>query len=235
MFGRLLALYLRFVRRTTRFVYEPAGSDMLAAHSPLIITSWHGQHLLISLMQARKQPLAVLVSRSDDAETTAIAARGLGLKVIRGSGGRNRRKAAKKGGAQGVLRMLGELSEGISVGQTADVPRGKARRCGLGVVTLAKLSGRPVLPAAAVTARGVTLDNWDRTRIPFPFGRGGAVTGEPIYVPADADDELLEIKRQEVEASLNAVQDRAEFLARRGRESVRESASDRRVLEKDGA
>ena len=57
------------------------------------------------------------------------------------------------------------------------------------------------------------LDNWDRTTVNLPFGRGGRVAGSPIHVPADADDATLELARRAVEEALNAATARAYELA----------------------
>jgi hypothetical protein len=47
------------------------------------------------------------------------------------------------------------------------------------------------------------LNNWDRTTINLPFGRGRLVGGETIVVPPDADAETMEKLRAQLEATLN--------------------------------
>ena len=66
---------------------------------------------------------------------------------------------------------------------TADVPK-IARVCGEGIVTLARLSGRPIVPVAVVTSRRIDFESWDRASLGLPFGRGAMVLGEPIRVAA---------------------------------------------------
>jgi lysophospholipid acyltransferase (LPLAT)-like uncharacterized protein len=95
---------------------------------------------------------------------------------------------------------------------TADVPK-VSRVAGFGIVKLAQMSGRPIYPVAIATRRRFVLDNWDRTTINLPFGRGGGVAGAPIHVPLDADSDTLELARRAVEDSLNAVTARAYELA----------------------
>jgi lysophospholipid acyltransferase (LPLAT)-like uncharacterized protein len=53
------------------------------------------------------------------------------------------------------------------------------------------------------------LDNWDRTTINLPFGRGAGVAAEPILVPRDADEAALEASRRLLEERLNAATRRA--------------------------
>ena len=216
--GHLIGAYLIFVRKTTRFTFEPADIYVqLEGHLPIIVTSWHGQHFLVALMRRPGHDFAVLVSLSPDGEINAAAARAMGLKIVRGSTARRRERTIEKGGVRGMLEMITALKEGLSVAQTADISRAQSRRSGLGIVTLAKLSGRPIVPVASVTRWHIAMKSWDKASVPLPFGRGGCVVAAPIYVPADAGEEALESARKRVEDVLNAAQDRAEALAAEAR------------------
>ncbi len=212
--GFLLAAYLKFVCATTRFRTSPADHyQPVYDHMPFILASWHGLHLMVPLARRRDHSVTVLVSRSADGEINAAAARSMGLSIIRGSGGRSRKKASRKGGAAGFLRMKSTLEKGGTVAQTADVPRSTPRRCGLGIVTLALHSGRPVVPVAVATERFIELKNRERTRIPLPFGRGGVAVGRPVYVRANENDPDLQNARRDVEAEMNRAQTAADELA----------------------
>ena len=48
------------------------------------------------------------------------------------------------------------------------------------------------MPFAMATSRFIRLNNWDRTTINLPFGRGAVVGIEAIVVPPDADAETME-------------------------------------------
>ena len=110
--GFLLAAYLRLVQRTTRFRYEPADLDAaIAGQTPLIVAMWHGQHLMISFAWPRSiVRMAALISRSVDGGAQASALRRLGVKPVRGSGGRQKRKSGK-GGAPALRGLVRELDE----------------------------------------------------------------------------------------------------------------------------
>jgi lysophospholipid acyltransferase (LPLAT)-like uncharacterized protein len=84
------------------------------------------------------------------------------------------------------------------------VPK-KSRVAGLGIIMLARETGRPIVPFAMATSRYIRLRNWDRTTINLPFGRGALVGGDIITVPADADSELMETLRLRLETILNDV------------------------------
>ena len=207
---------LRFVHATQRPV--EGSSDfyrILHQEHPAIVGLWHGQHLLAPFFRPRDLPYAALLSRSADAEINAHVVEAFGIATVRGSGGRGiDKRTKKKGGVRALVAMRRLLSDGSGICMIADVPKGTPREAGLGIVTLAKISGRPIVPSAAVTSRHrVVANSWDKTRIPLPFGRIAVVMGEPIHVAADADDAMLETKRREVTAAIEAANRAAERLA----------------------
>ena len=104
--------------------------------------------------------------------------------------------------------MVRALEQGYNVALTADVPK-RSRIAGLGIIMLARESGRPIMPLAMVTSRFLRLKNWDRTTINLPFGRGALVGGELIMVPPDAGAETMEELRARLEATLNDATARA--------------------------
>lgn len=209
--GLLVAGYLKLVRRTNRFVMEPADAyDRIGPQMPVIAAMWHGQHFMIHFARRPQDRAASLVSRSADGEFNAIALRHLGVRAIRGSGARGR-DIRKKGGVQAMRAMLRALADGEMVVLTADIPK-ISRVCGEGIVTLAQLSGRPIVPVAVVTSRRMDFSSWDKASIGLPFGRGAMVLGDPIPVPRDADAQALEALRRQVERELDAVHARAYAL-----------------------
>jgi lysophospholipid acyltransferase (LPLAT)-like uncharacterized protein len=194
-----------------------AGSDdpetAAEAYSPAIAALWHGQHLLGPAVNPRDRRLVAMFSRSADAELNALVAQRLGFGVVRGSGGRGGAQAAEKGGAKALIQLKKTLDAGSNVAMIADIPHGTPREAGLGIVTLAKISGRPIVPVAIATSRRkVLLKSWDRTTINLPFGRRAIAIGKPIHVDADAGAEAMEAKRREVTRALNEATDRAYAL-----------------------
>jgi hypothetical protein len=206
-----LARLLRFTRLTNRLV--PGSADPAKAYAeltPVIIALWHGQHILAPAAYPRKGRLVVMVSRSADAELNALAVEKLGFKAVRGSGGRDNARHMDKGGARALIALKKALDGGNNVAMIADIPHGTPREAGLGIVTLAKISGRPVVPLAVATSRRKVLEkSWDKTTINLPFGRMALLLGETIAVPADAAEADMEAKRQELTDALNAVTSKA--------------------------
>ncbi|ESW92527.1 lysophospholipid acyltransferase family protein [Mesorhizobium sp. C280B] len=203
----LFAYFVRLVRLTNRMVDGSAkfSGGAYAQLEPGIIALWHGQHLLTPAYYPKGRPLVAMVSRSADAELNALMVEKFGIEAVRGSGGRESARHLDKGGAKALIALKKSLATGKNVAMIADIPHGTPRDAGLGVVLLARLSGRPILPAAIATSRRKVIEgSWDKTTINLPFGRSSIVVGTPIFVPANADAAEMERKRQEVTASLNA-------------------------------
>jgi len=210
--GTLAAEYLRLVHATTRVTIDPPdGYARIDANVPVIIAMWHGQHFMGAFAKRPGDRGKVLISRHRDAEINAIVCERLGIEMVRGSGDMGN-EFLRKGGLGAFQALLETLQAGDSVALTADVPK-IARVAGRGIVMLARESGRPIFPIALATSRRYVLDNWDKTTINLPFSRGGAVCGEPVWVPADTDNGALEQYRRQVEDNLNAATSRAYAIA----------------------
>lgn len=200
--GRSLASYIGLVYRTSKVVTEPADTDLaLRAAHPAIIATWHGQFQMLVSRWPRDLKVAAMVARHGDAELIGEAMAKLGVELIRGAGAGTRKR--DRGGAHALRSAVRALEDGASVVMTADVPPGPARRAGAGIVTIARLSGRPIVPVAAATSRYRALKTWSRLTINLPYSKLAYVVGAPIYVPPDADEATLERLRQEVESGLN--------------------------------
>jgi len=207
--GFLAAEYLRLVWLTSRFSFDPANVyEVVEPAQPLILAFWHGQHFLTPFLKTKKSHRAkVLISRHRDGEFNAITAERLGIETIRGSGDHGG-AFHRKGGVGAFREMVQALEQGYNVASTADVPK-RSRVAGLGIIMLARESGRPILPFAMVTSRFIRLNNWDRTTINLPFGRGAVVGIDAVFVPQDADAETMEKLRLQVETYLNEATRRA--------------------------
>jgi lysophospholipid acyltransferase (LPLAT)-like uncharacterized protein len=206
--GFLAAEFLRLVWLTNRFSFDPADVyAIVEPQMPVILAFWHGQHFMTPFIKKNGHRGKVLISRHRDGEFNALAAERLGIGTVRGSGDHGS-AFHRKGGVGAFKEMLRVLEDGINMALTADVPK-KSRVAGLGIIMLARESGRPIMPFAMATSRFIRLRNWDHTTINLPFGRGALVGGEVIVVPSDADAGTMETLRARLEATLNDATRRA--------------------------
>ena len=126
---------------------------------------------------------------------------------VRGSGGRDARQKLDRGGAKALLELRRSLAEGRSIVMIADIPHGVPRQAGEGIITLARISGRPIMPAAYATSNHYTFENsWDKSTLSLPFGQRSVAVGDLIYVTPDDDVATLQ---KQLTDGLNAVTQRA--------------------------
>ena len=205
--GAALYRHIWLVQRTSRWLPHLAEIEgrrqarRLTSQHPFIFAMWHGQFMLLPLLCFPKYPTKVMVARHGDAAIASQMLKHFDIELIRGAGAGARRK--DRGGSHAVRASQEALRNGVSVAMTADVPPGPARHAGMGIVTLARLTGRPIVPVAIASSRHLSLNTWSRMTINLPWSRCGAAVGDPIFVPADASPELLGELRSQVEAGLN--------------------------------
>lgn len=168
---------------------------------------WHGQFFLMPTLHRGAFPVSAMVARHKDAAAVRVLLRAFDIQVVKGAGAGQRRR--DRGGASALRTSLRLLEEGSTFAMTADVPPGPARTAGTGIVTLAKYSGRPIIPFAVATSRFFVFKTWSRMTINLPFSKLIYVVGDPIWVPADANDTVLEERRRAVEEALTEVTQRA--------------------------
>ena len=195
-----LAFYLliRTIGRTVRFRVEGWEHWEEATQNGRIpiYTSWHDRVFLATYFWRRRR-IVVMTSRSFDGEYIARFIQRFGYGAARGS--------TSRGGVGAVVEMVRLMRAGCPAGFLIDGPRGPRHVAKMGAVLLAKKTGHPVLPFSVNARRRSTLSSWDRFQIPWPFTTATVSIAPPIYVPADADENLLEAKRQELQRALDEV------------------------------
>ncbi len=211
--ARFAIWYLKLVFKTNTFEVEPPDIlEKVTPKQPVIVAVWHGQHFLMPAIPIGLQASA-MISRSLDGEVISKIVKHFGNKTIRASGGRRQKRTLEKGGIAGFLEMINALEAGDNVLQTADIPKGTARRVGLGIIYLAQRSGRPIVPfAIASSRRFVFRKSWDKTVMNLPFGKSAICVGELVKVPKSADDGKVEEYRKILEDELNRVTKQANEL-----------------------
>jgi lysophospholipid acyltransferase (LPLAT)-like uncharacterized protein len=184
-----------------------------SARRPLVYAIWHGQALMLPLLNERlrrtrcARAVHVMASRSRDGELLARFVHHFGFAVVRGS--------SSRGGAAALRELVRSVRAGHDVAVAPDGPRGPREHVQPGIVALAQHTDAPLVPVAFVARPIWRLGSWDRFEVPVPFGRGMLAFGEPIRVGKEADREVV---GKDLELALGEVAAEAErALAEAGR------------------
>lgn len=180
------------------------------AHRPFIVAFWHGRLMMAPYGWRRDREIDILISQHGDGDVIAHTIGLFGIGSVRGSSAKSGKQ--NKGGAGALRAMLRRLARGGYVGVTPDGPRGPRMRVDAGIISLARLSGAPVLAATYAASRRIHATSWDRFLIALPFSRGVFVWAEPLYVARDADAHTMEQARQLLEDTLNRITAEADAI-----------------------
>lgn len=208
--GLVGAWLIRVYAGTICYRYRPLGPNVNPRQPGLkgryIYAFWHETVLLPCYAFGRRKILC-LISEHADGEMIAQVCRHVGFGVVRGSTSR---------GAVRALRTMIRLSEKHHFAVLPDGPRGPRRHIELGLIFLAARTGLPLVLAGIGYDRPWRMPTWDRFAVPRPWSRAVILTGEPLFVPADATRPQMEEYRKQAEATLNGLTTLAEKLAEGG-------------------
>jgi lysophospholipid acyltransferase (LPLAT)-like uncharacterized protein len=171
-------------------IHDPHGFLDQHDRAPVLFAFWHNRLFLLPYLQRRllrNFTLVALVSRSRDGNMITDIIRRFGLRAARGSSSRK--------GSQALMTLMRSVErEGVDVAISPDGPRGPRQKLQQGVLHLAKLTGRPIIPLRMEFSRKIELNSWDRFQIPWPFARCDFYFGTPVLIPSTAtDDDLAQI------------------------------------------
>ncbi len=174
------------------------------AASPAIFCLWHNRlAACIKVLQQHRRPhnsgagMAALVSASRDGAFLAGILERFRIQPVRGSSSRR--------GAQALLELTTCAGRGHDLTITPDGPRGPRYQIHEGIVSLAQMTGLPIVPVALNLNWKIQLKSWDRFQIPLPFARCEIVVGEILRVPRDLSDAERDSLRQQLETEMRAI------------------------------
>lgn len=205
----LLAQYIRLVYATSRRErhYDEAALPFMRGEETAIFAFWHGRMMMCPTIEPPQRRMHVLISFHRDGVLISRTIGWFGEATIQGS--------SSRGGSGAVKEIVRALKAGDNVSITPDGPRGPAQVAEKGIVTVAKLTGRPVLPVTFSATRRRRFDSWDRFMLALPFGRIVFCVGAPIRVSREADDTAQEQARRMIEDSMNRLVEKADGLTAR--------------------
>mgnify|MGYP001605007173 FL=1 len=130
---RLLVLTIRTRIITTKFVDELQRKGENA-----IFAFWHGRLLLMPFAYKSKKGSYIMISRHRDGEFVSRAVGYLGVKSVRGS--------TTRGGISAFKKLVELTDDGYDIALTPDGPKGPKYKIQMGIIELAKLTGKPIIP-----------------------------------------------------------------------------------------
>jgi hypothetical protein len=168
---------------------------------PSLTAFWHGRILMMPLIYGGKK-VSILVSPHRDGQIVGKALKRFGFHTIPGSTYRK--------GFSAFKQMIKAHQNGSDIGIVPDGPRGPRQKAQMGVIELAKKTGKPVIPLSFGASKGIFFKTWDRFLLPYPFSKGVFIWGDPVYVDPHGDRDHLEGRRVLLEMRLNELTDQAD-------------------------
>jgi len=217
---------LRFLHWSIQ--WEREGLEVNGIHwsfgQPSILTVWHGDQLMApwayrishwrysnsgpqpyflrSLPLGGNAPrkLKALTSLHSDGRLIAGILERLGLYNIGGS--------SSRGAVKALLTMRKTIEkEQCHLAITPDGPRGPIWKVKLGVISVASMTGAPIIPVAFGYERSWSVKSWDKMIIPKPGTRGRLIGGNPFFVPKNISAEELTEYALRLEEELNRLKE----------------------------
>ena len=198
-FYLLISLICRTVRWEIRGIEHL--ESIFAGGRRAIFTFWHSC-IFAATWVWRKRGIVVMSSQSRDGEFVGRVIQRFGYGTARGSSSRRAGRA--------LAEMAECLGLGIDVAFTIDGPRGPAYVAKTGAVTLARHTGQAVLPFHITGRKRIVLPSWDGSEILVPFTKGLVLIGEPIWVPRESSDSVVEQSQTALQSSLDNLRRQAE-------------------------
>ena len=195
---KVVALTLRY-RWTDRSGVYPQGNA-----GPVIFCVWHNRLALCLeayvgyVKKHNTTPgMAAMVSASKDGALLASVLQAFGVQPVRGSSSRR--------GSQALLELTTWADRGYDLAITPDGPRGPRYVVQDGVLSLAQVTGLPIVPFSYNLNWKISVNSWDRFQIPLPFARVDFFFEKPIHIPRECSDEQRLALRGELETVLKSV------------------------------
>jgi len=183
---------------------------------------WH-RSIFPAIWIWRNRGIVVMNTVNFDGQWTRRVIERLGFGTAQGS--------SSRGAIEGLTVMAQRLEEGKHVAFTIDGPRGPRYVAKPGPVILARRTGKPISVFHVGLGWAHTFKkSWDLFQIPYPFSRAVMFVAPPIYVPVDADSQVIHAKQAEMQSALERVRDAAESwfsLSAAEQDRLREEWSDR--------
>tara|TARA_Y100000741_G_scaffold364672_1_gene356481 strand:+ start:777 stop:1274 length:498 start_codon:yes stop_codon:yes gene_type:complete len=128
-----------------------------------------------------KSEIKVLISKHRDGDIISKVISILGFGSIRGSTNQPK-KNKNKGSLKALRQIIKSLNNDISIGISPDGPKGPRHKVSDGIIQIARLSEKEIIPVGIGFKKKWILNTWDRFIIPKIFNEICFVWGKPIKI-----------------------------------------------------
>ncbi len=194
--------FIRCISATVRYKLDDrSGFFDGPPPGPIIYCVWHNRLALCLKIYygfgQKRNPtpgLAAMVSASKDGAFLSAILERFKVQPVRGSSSRR--------GPQALRELTTWAERGYDLAITPDGPRGPCYVVQEGVMSLAQITGLPILPVSYYLSWKYRPKSWDRFQIPLPFTRCEIRVAKPVRIHRDASDAEREELRLELERTL---------------------------------
>ena len=194
--GVTSTLRYRWLDRSGFFEEPPARSAIYCVWHNRLIVSIPSYYAYVRKRNSTPG-MAALVSASRDGGLLAAILECFKVQPVRGSSSRR--------GPQALLELTTWAERGYDLAMTPDGPRGPCYVVHEGIISLAQVTGLPIIPVSYLLNWKIRPKTWDRFQIPLPFSRCDVVIEKAVRIPREATDEERENLRQLLERTLRAM------------------------------
>ena len=199
-------MYILLTYYTSRVTFSNQSKiDSLSKNNEnFIYAFWHDQLLMCPFTWKNDLDILVLISKHKDGDIISRVISYLGFKTIRGSTN-NPEKIKNKGGFIAAKKILSSLKKNMCVGIAPDGPRGPRHEVAEGIINIARISNKKIIPVALGFKSKWTLNTWDKFIVPKFFSSMKVSWGEPIEIQEEDNIKYQILLKKELDTLTKSV------------------------------
>ena len=172
-------------------------NELFKNNENFIYAFWHDQLLMCPFSWMNKSNIFVLISNHRDGDIISKLISFLGFKSIRGSTSKPK-KNKNNNSLSAARKIIKSLNNGNSIGIAPDGPRGPRHIVSEGIIQIAKISGKKIIPVSLGFKSKWTINTWDKFIVPRIFNTINIHWGNPIIIKDMGNERYQEILTAEL-------------------------------------
>lgn len=199
-------MYILLTYYTSRITFSNQSKieSLSKNNESFIYAFWHDQLLMCPFTWKNDLDILVLISKHKDGDIISKVISYLGFKTIRGSTNKPG-KIKNKGGFIAAKKILSSLKNNMCVGIAPDGPRGPRHEVADGIINIARMSNKKIIPVALGFKSKWTLNTWDKFIVPKFFSSMKVSWGEPIEIQEEDNVKYQILLKKELDTLTESV------------------------------